>query len=78
MVAMELFQTMNDGTITPAANLAKSVMDLAREKSLILLTCGTYGNVIRILVPLTVPDAQLEQGLDILEECLAELVGSSS
>jgi 4-aminobutyrate aminotransferase-like enzyme len=44
----------------------------ARERGLILLSCGLYGNVIRILVPFAIDDASLERGLDILEE----LVGS--
>jgi 4-aminobutyrate aminotransferase-like enzyme len=42
----------------------------AREQGLMLLSCGLYGNVIRILVPFTVTDEDLEQGLDILEGCL--------
>jgi 4-aminobutyrate aminotransferase/(S)-3-amino-2-methylpropionate transaminase len=39
----------------------------ARERGLILLSCGIYGNVIRILVPFAVSDEDLERGLDILE-----------
>jgi 4-aminobutyrate aminotransferase len=39
----------------------------ARDQGLLLLSCGIYGNVIRILVPFTVEDAELERGLDILE-----------
>ncbi len=35
-----------------------------------LLSCGLYGNVIRILVPFTITDDELEKGLDILEGCL--------
>jgi 4-aminobutyrate aminotransferase/(S)-3-amino-2-methylpropionate transaminase len=42
----------------------------ARERGLVLLSCGLYGNVIRILVPLTISDDDLEKGLDILEGCL--------
>jgi 4-aminobutyrate aminotransferase/(S)-3-amino-2-methylpropionate transaminase len=42
----------------------------AREQGLMLLSCGIYGNVIRILVPFTVGDAELELGLDILEGLL--------
>jgi 5-aminovalerate/4-aminobutyrate aminotransferase len=42
----------------------------ARERGLILLSCGIYGNVIRILVPFTVADDELDRGLDILQECL--------
>jgi 4-aminobutyrate aminotransferase/(S)-3-amino-2-methylpropionate transaminase len=43
----------------------------ARERGLILLSCGIYGNVIRILVPFAVSDEDLERGLDILESLVA-------
>jgi len=43
----------------------------ARERGLVLLSCGIYGNVIRLLPPLTIGDEELERGLDILEACLA-------
>lgn len=43
----------------------------ARERGLVLLSCGIYGNVIRLLPPLTISDEELERGLDILEACLA-------
>jgi len=43
----------------------------AREQGLVLLSCGIYGNVIRILVPFSIGDEELERGLDILEGCLA-------
>ncbi|HEX7625416.1 MAG TPA: aspartate aminotransferase family protein [Gaiellaceae bacterium] len=42
----------------------------AREQGLMLLSCGIYGNVIRILVPFTIGDEELERGLDILESIL--------
>ena len=47
----------------------------ARERGLILLSCGTYGNVIRILVPLVISDEELERGLDILEEAVGDARG---
>jgi 4-aminobutyrate aminotransferase len=43
----------------------------ARERGLVLLSCGIYGNVIRLLPPLTISDEELGRGLDILEACLA-------
>ena len=51
---------------------ASRVTAAARERGLILLSCGIYGNVIRILVPLTIDDALLERGLDLLEESLGD------
>jgi 4-aminobutyrate aminotransferase-like enzyme len=42
----------------------------ARDKGLLLLSCGIYGNVIRILVPFSVTDDDLDRGLDILASCI--------
>ena len=55
----------------PDAVVAREVVARALEGGLIILTCGTFGETLRILVPLTIPDAQLEEGLDILEHALA-------
>ncbi len=65
MVAMELVQ---DGDASkPDAALAKALCSKALEAGLILLSCGVRGNVIRILVPLTVDWEQLDEGLEILQ-----------
>jgi 5-aminovalerate/4-aminobutyrate aminotransferase len=71
MIAVEVFDAK--GSLTPNAAAVNQVVAKAREKGLILLSCGTYGNVLRILVPLTAPDEQLDKGLAIIEECFAEL-----
>jgi 4-aminobutyrate aminotransferase-like enzyme len=42
------------------------------------LSCGLYSNVIRILAPLTIPEVQLEEGLSLLEESIAEATGGSA
>ena len=47
---------------------ASRITAAARERGLVLLSCGMYGNVIRILVPLTIDDELLERGLGLLEE----------
>ncbi|WP_110971693.1 MULTISPECIES: 4-aminobutyrate--2-oxoglutarate transaminase [Pseudomonas] len=70
MIAVEVFEK---GTHTPNAAAVSQVVAKARDKGLILLSCGTYGNVLRILVPLTAEDALLDKGLAIIEECFAEL-----
>ena len=62
MVAVELAEQ--------SAELASGTVARAREEGLVLLSCGLYGNVIRILVPFTIGDEDLERGLDILEGCL--------
>lgn len=69
MVACELFSA--DGR--PDPELASRLIIRAREKRLLLLSCGQYANVIRILVPLTATDVQVEEGMDIIAACLAEL-----
>lgn len=67
MVAIELFK--NGDPKQPDADLAKRITAEATARGLILLTCGSYGNVIRILVPLTASDALLDEGLDIMAAC---------
>jgi 4-aminobutyrate aminotransferase / (S)-3-amino-2-methylpropionate transaminase / 5-aminovalerate transaminase len=63
MLALELPEQTGDETARITAE--------ARDKGLVLLSCGIYGNVIRILVPFSIGDGELERGLDILESCLA-------
>jgi 4-aminobutyrate aminotransferase/(S)-3-amino-2-methylpropionate transaminase len=70
MVAIELVK--NRRADAPDADLTKAVVQAAGRRGLILLSCGLYSNVIRILAPLTIPEAQLEEGLKLLEESLAE------
>jgi 4-aminobutyrate aminotransferase / (S)-3-amino-2-methylpropionate transaminase / 5-aminovalerate transaminase len=54
-------------------DLAAATTAVARERGLILLSCGLHGNVVRILVPLVVSDEDLARGLDILEESIQEV-----
>ena len=64
MVAMEICK---DGDPKqPDADLTKAIAAEATKRGLILLTCGTYGNVVRILVPLTASDELLDEGLAII------------
>jgi 4-aminobutyrate aminotransferase len=67
MLAFELEEQTPD--------LATAVTTTAREKGLVLLSCGLHGNVVRILVPLVVSDDDLSQGLDILDEAVQEVCG---
>ncbi len=60
----------------PDAELAAAVMREAAERGLLLLTCGIYGNVLRIMVPLTASDDIVREGIDILGSCLRDLSGS--
>jgi 4-aminobutyrate aminotransferase / (S)-3-amino-2-methylpropionate transaminase / 5-aminovalerate transaminase len=58
-------------TRAPAADEAKKLAAFCLERGLIILVCGTYSNVVRVLVPFVITDAQLEKGLGILEQGLA-------
>ncbi|NYS62152.1 4-aminobutyrate--2-oxoglutarate transaminase [Vreelandella salicampi] len=58
---------------TPDADLAAALCKRAREKGLILLSCGLFGNTIRFLMPVTIEEEVLEEGLAIVEASLAEL-----
>ncbi len=71
MLALELVTDREKKT--PAADAAKALVEYCFDRGLILLACGIYGNVIRVLMPLTITDAQLEKGLGIMEEGLASL-----
>ncbi|HEX5582926.1 aspartate aminotransferase family protein [Gaiella sp.] len=63
MLALELFEQSPDR--------ARAVVDAAFDRGLLLLSCGLYGNVIRLLPPLTIADEELDEGLAMLEEALA-------
>ncbi|MFL5968955.1 MAG: aspartate aminotransferase family protein [Gaiellaceae bacterium] len=51
---------------------ASRITAAARERGLVLLSCGMYGNVIRILVPLSIDDELLDRGLGLLEEAFGD------
>jgi 4-aminobutyrate aminotransferase-like enzyme len=63
MLALELAERSPDR--------AREITVIARERGLLLLSCGLYGNVIRLLPPVTATDEELERGLGILEEALS-------
>jgi 4-aminobutyrate aminotransferase-like enzyme len=56
----------------PTPDAAKATTASAFDKGLLLLACGLYGNVIRLLPPLTASDEELERGLGLLEEALGD------
>ena len=75
MAGMELVRDRT--TKEPADKEAARVLAVAREKGLILLRAGTHHNVIRTLMPLTIPDEHLHEGLDILGAALAEVAAET-
>ena len=75
MGAMAAFELVNNKTDrTPDPELAAALCKKAREEGLILLSCGMYGNTIRFLMPVTIEDDVLNEGLDIIESCLESLI----
>jgi 4-aminobutyrate aminotransferase / (S)-3-amino-2-methylpropionate transaminase / 5-aminovalerate transaminase len=75
MAGMELVRDRK--TKTPADTETAQILALARERGLILLRAGMHHNVIRTLMPLTIPDDQLDEGLDIIGSALAEVAAGS-
>ncbi|WP_147534016.1 4-aminobutyrate--2-oxoglutarate transaminase [Bacillus marasmi] len=68
MWAMEIVMGAND--LTPNKAAVGKIVKLAGERGLLLLSAGLYSNVIRILMPLTISDAELDEGLAILEDAV--------
>jgi 4-aminobutyrate aminotransferase/(S)-3-amino-2-methylpropionate transaminase len=71
MVAMELVK--DRATREPAKDETSALVKRCYEKGLVTISAGTYGNIMRILMPLVITDEQLEKGLNILEESLGEI-----
>lgn len=69
--AMLAFELVDPETAAPDADLTKAVASAAHRAGVVTLTCGTYGNVIRLLPPLTISDDLLTEGLGVLLDALA-------
>jgi 4-aminobutyrate aminotransferase/(S)-3-amino-2-methylpropionate transaminase len=76
MVSMELVKDRE--THEPDPELTKALTAKAMDNGLVLLSCGLYGNVIRIMVPITASDAIVDEGLDIIERSLEEVVENAA
>ena len=77
--AMVAFELVKDSkTKEPDAELTAAILAQAEARGLILLSCGTSANVVRLLAPLTIPEAVLAEGLDILTASVREACGRES
>jgi 4-aminobutyrate aminotransferase/(S)-3-amino-2-methylpropionate transaminase len=72
MIALELVSDRISRT--PDPGLTRRLLTAALERGVILLSAGTYGNVVRVLAPLTTPDAVVDEGLDVMERALEAVV----
>ena len=68
--AMQAIELVNPGTTEPNAAAAKAIVNYCNQQGVIALACGTFGNVIRLLPPLVITDAQLEDGLNVLADAV--------
>ncbi|HVU90954.1 MAG TPA: hypothetical protein VHC23_01900, partial [Jatrophihabitans sp.] len=66
------------GSKTPAPDLAAAVAKACHEQGVLVLVCGTYGNVIRLLPPLVIGEELLVDGLDVLTAAVRSVAGSAS
>jgi 4-aminobutyrate aminotransferase/(S)-3-amino-2-methylpropionate transaminase len=73
MLAIEL--VADPVTRKPSKELANRVTEEALNRGLLLITCGVYGNCIRVLVPLVIADTELEEALGVWEEALEAVLG---
>lgn len=73
MLAIDLVH--DPATKEPAPELARAVIDEALQRGLILLKAGVHGNCIRVLCPLTIEDAVLDEALEVWEDALASVLG---
>lgn len=75
--AMRAIEFVKDRTTKePAKELVQTITRLCYERGLVVISCGTYGNVIRTLMPLVMTDEQLLEGLDVLEESVLQATES--
>jgi 4-aminobutyrate aminotransferase/(S)-3-amino-2-methylpropionate transaminase len=75
MLAMEFVQ--HRGSKEPAAALARSITARAAERGLIVLSCGIYANVVRVLMPLTMSLEVADEGLEILEASMLDAIAKT-
>ena len=74
MRAIELVRSSE--TREPAKEETEQILHYCHEHGLILLSAGSYGNVVRLLVPLIISDEQFEEGLNVLEDAFASIAES--
>lgn len=69
--AMQAIELVESGSTQPNAALTSAIAKFAADQGVLVLTCGTYGNVIRFLPPLSISDELLLDGLQVVADALA-------
>jgi 4-aminobutyrate aminotransferase/(S)-3-amino-2-methylpropionate transaminase len=73
MIALEL---VRPGTMEPDAEAAKRIVQACHRAGVVVLSCGSYGNVIRLLPPLVIEEELLADGLDVLAGAIGEVLSA--
>jgi 4-aminobutyrate aminotransferase/(S)-3-amino-2-methylpropionate transaminase len=71
--AMQAIELVEPGTTTPNPAAMAAIIKYCQSKGVLILTAGTYGNVIRFLPPIVISDELLKDALGVLEEAFASL-----
>jgi 4-aminobutyrate aminotransferase/(S)-3-amino-2-methylpropionate transaminase len=71
--AMQALEFVKPGTHEPNADAQAAIIKYCLQKGVLLLSAGTYGNVIRLLPPLVMPDDLLKEALSILDEAISKI-----
>jgi 4-aminobutyrate aminotransferase/(S)-3-amino-2-methylpropionate transaminase len=75
MIGLEL--VTDRASRTPDKATTAALLAAALQRGVVLLSAGTYGNVVRVLAPLTASDALLDEGLDAMAAALESVAGNS-
>ncbi|MHB1930888.1 MAG: aminotransferase class III-fold pyridoxal phosphate-dependent enzyme, partial [Acidimicrobiales bacterium] len=73
--AMQAIELVRPGSLEPDAGVTKEIAAACHAQGVVVLTCGSWGNVIRLLPPLTISDELLDEGLGVLEEACRKALG---
>lgn len=65
-------------TREPAPEATKNIVKICHERGVLILSAGTYGNVIRLLMPLVISDEQFTEALQVLQAAIASVFESST
>jgi len=73
---MQAIELVSPGSKAPNPSAAQAIARACHTEGVVVLTCGTYGNVLRFLPPLVMPDHLLDEGLSVVEKAVAGLGAS--